>query len=96
MFEFLSATYHSIQMRLSSNLTPLVHLSILRAMTRKELLNEIDAYLAAHDISARELSRRATGDSGLISRLRADKANVTWRTIQKFVDYMNIHKVAAE
>lgn len=68
----------------------------MRGMTRDELLNEIDRYLATHEISAREFSRQATGDSGLVSRLRSGKANVTWRTIERIKSYMNQHRIAAE
>jgi hypothetical protein len=77
-------------------LTKLAISSIMRGMTRNDLLKEIDRYLATHEISAREFSRQATGDSGLVSRLRADKANVTWRTIERIKDYMSQHRIAAE
>ena len=65
-------------------------------MTREELLQEIDRYLQAREMSAREFSVQATGDSGLVSRLRHNKANITWRTERRLLDYINKHKVAAE
>jgi len=69
---------------------------MLHAMTRDELLKKIERYLAAHEISARAFSVQSTGDSGFVSRLRAGKANVTWRTIERITEYMNKHRIAAE
>lgn len=57
-------------------------------MNREQFLATINAYIEAHNISAREFSRQATGDSGLVSRLRNGKANVTWATMDKIMKFM--------
>lgn len=70
-------------------------LSILRAMTREQFLTEINQYIEAHNLSAREFSKAATGDTGFVSRLRNGKANITWATMERVQDFMRKNKKRA-
>lgn len=58
-------------------------------MNREQFLRAVNDYIAAHDMSAREFSVQATGDAGFVSRLRQGKANITLKTMDKVMDFMN-------
>lgn len=58
-------------------------------MNREQFLKAVNAYIEAHAMSAREFSVQATGDAGFVSRLRQGKANITLKTMDKVMDFMN-------
>ena len=58
-------------------------------MTRDQLLKAIDRYIEREGISARKFSVEATGDSGFVSRLRNGKANITLKTMERIVEFID-------
>ena len=60
-------------------------------MMREDLLHEIDAFQRRTGLSARAIAAAATGDSGIISRLRHGR-HITTFTGEKLQTYMREYR----
>lgn len=65
-----------------------IHPITLRGMdTQTQLLQEIEDFLATHEIAETTFGRRAVNDGKFVSRLRA-RANMTLATIDRARDFI--------
>lgn len=55
--------------------------------THAQLIEEVDAFLARHSMAESRLGREATGEPGLVARIR-DGRNVTLDTLNRLAAYM--------
>lgn len=58
--------------------------------THEQLTAQIDAFLERHHMTESRLGRDATGEPGLVARIRA-RRNVTIDTLQKLASFMAEH-----